>query len=123
MGNLWGRMRGVDGWPETTATVVTIGDTGGADNPEVGPPIVKISFFYHDANGGVQGGNLTADSSTSLYRLHVNETFPIRFNPRKPAEYYCDSVSSAFTRRQTALRWFIGVLAIVTLLIVLLARH
>src|SRR5262249_44257470 len=90
------RLRRIDQWPETTATVVSseVVSEGGYRAP---PPSVRLDFYYRDSKGELQSGVVEADSFTSLYDLKENNTFTLRFNPRKPAKYYCSEADSFFT--------------------------
>jgi hypothetical protein len=103
------KLRGVGRWPQTTATVTatSVYSDGGYRQP---PPSVSISFYYHDQTGSIQGGNLIADNLTSLYDLKIDDTFAIRYNPRRPAQFYCDEVSSAFTAMHAVALSIVGLL-------------
>jgi hypothetical protein len=121
--SLYRKLRGIDRWPETQATVVSIADPGGNDNPRNGPPIVRISFFYHDAAGSMQGGDLVADSRTSLYNLHKDEQFPIRFNPRRPEEFSCWEAHDPVTAGIREIGLLVGAIAALIAMAVLFFGH
>jgi Protein of unknown function (DUF3592) len=93
---LFEKWRGIDRWPQTEATVVSIEvvSEGGYRQP---PPSAKICFLYRDTTNSTQSGELTVDNLTSLYNLQANDTFQIRFNPQKPSKFYCSEAISIFT--------------------------
>ncbi len=104
-------------WPEAVATVTFV--DGVYDE---GPPSVKISFEYRDGGQSLQMGKFIVDSFSGLYNLKVDDTFTIRFNPRKPSQFYSPELATWFT--QTKWLFWIGmaVTAAVTSVIMLL-RH
>jgi len=110
------RWRGIDKWPEADATVVSceVVSEGGYQQP---PPSVRITFFYRDATQAIQGGDLVADSATSLFNLCVNDTFQVRFNPKRPSQFYSSEVHSIHTEFRLAFWGCLGILVPAILLI------
>ena len=85
------RLRGLDKWPKTTATVtaselVTTPRAGNWNN---------FSFYYQPDGAEIQSGSLKADSLTSIYSLKVDDTFEIQYDPRHPNRFYCNEVNSS----------------------------
>jgi hypothetical protein len=70
------RWRGVHHWLEAEATVVSYDKV--SDGGRDGPAYAKISFYYHDQTGAFHGGELIADSLTTLYSLKVSDKFIIQ---------------------------------------------
>jgi hypothetical protein len=89
------RWRGIDHWPEVNATVASseVVSEGGYKKSL---PSVRITFYYHDASGAIQSGELVADSFTSLYNLRVNDTFQVRVNPKRQSQFYAAEANSLF---------------------------
>lgn len=84
------RLRGIDNWPATPATVTFVeqlseGGRGGAWR--------KVSFTYR-ASSEDYSGVLSIDSYSSVYELAVSDTFDIQYDPRKPSRYFCQEARS-----------------------------
>jgi hypothetical protein len=90
------RWRGIGRWPETDATVTSYEVISDGSDKQ-GPPSARISFFYRDATNSLQSGELVVDSLTSLHNISVNDTFLIRFNPKRPCKFYSTEAGSLFT--------------------------
>jgi hypothetical protein len=78
------RWRGVDRWPETTATVYSVNRYNGGDAGD----LADVTFRYQDGQGGYQAGCYTVNSYTSLYNIEKDDTFSLRYNPAKPKQYF-----------------------------------
>lgn len=115
------KWRGIARWPETDATVTSyeVISEGGYKQ---GPPSARITFFYHDATYSMQSGELVVDSLTSLYNLQVNDTFQIRFDPRRPSKFYSSEATSLFSEFRFAFWLCMGVLFLIVLGVILLRR-
>ncbi len=85
------KLRGIDKWPETTATVTSIqvvsegGRSGLTKN---------IYFNYEPDKTGIQSGKLFVDSNTSVYWLNESDSFDIQYKPKNPGQYYCKEAKS-----------------------------
>ena len=101
------KLRGVDRWPGTTATVVSHEYLSDAEHGDE-PVFAKISFYYRDPSGSIQAGELTVDSATSLLRIHVHDDFRIKVNPNRPSSFYCGEASSIHTEFRL-LFWAFGI--------------
>jgi hypothetical protein len=106
-------------WLETEATVYSSEQIADGKFDD-GPPTTRLIFYYRDQAKSLQSGDLVVDSLTSLYRLQAKETFQIRFNPRKPSQFYCPEAASLFSQLRIAF-WigFPTVLIVVTVILVL----
>ena len=87
------RLRGIDNWPVTTATVTSVeqlseGGRGGAWR--------KVGFTYRIGSEDY-GGSLRVDSYSSVYELAVNDAFELQCDPRKPSRYFCEEGRSLFS--------------------------
>ena len=78
------RFRRIDEWPEVMATARSVVFIKGGE----GPDSKKIEFTYQDASGCVQNGKTEAIVDADLFFLDVGDTFPLRYNPRKPERYF-----------------------------------
>ena len=115
------KLRGVDKWPEVSATVVSteVVSEGGYEQP---PPSVRLSFYYRDLAGDLQSGEIVADSLTSLYNVQVNDTFTLRYNPKVPSKFYCAEVSSFFTEFRLTFWILVGFFALILSVIMLVKK-
>lgn len=86
---LWLRLRGVDKWPETMATVVSVSRYE-KPNGRTTTPAADVTFFYRDGNNEQQSGFYTVDENSSLFNISENDTISVRFNPRHPERHWCD---------------------------------
>lgn len=84
------KLRGIDKWPFTTATVSSteIVGTGGRAG--------RTMNIYFDYSAGLsrETGKLFVDDNSTLYGLAQGEQFSIQFNPNSPARYYCSEAQS-----------------------------
>src|ERR1700722_7745182 len=85
------KWRGIDKWPEATATVTSteIVSEGGRSGRTM-----NVFFSYQAANKSIESGKLFVDDYSSIYGLTEKETFPIQFNPGKPSHFYCKEAKS-----------------------------
>ena len=90
MGGLLYRMRGIERWPSTEATVTStkIVSEGGRSG------LTMNIYFDYNAGTTPQSGKCFVDSYSSLYGLTPGETFPVQFNPERPSSHYCSSAKS-----------------------------
>jgi hypothetical protein len=87
---LLARLRGIDKWPTTFATVTNAEQTTTPDSGNWN----NISFFYRPAGSEIQSGTLAGDSLTSLYSLQKGDTFEIQYDPKNVGRFYCKEVQS-----------------------------
>jgi hypothetical protein len=87
------RLRGIDGWPQTSAIVTSVeqlseGGRGGAWR--------EVEFTYRVGSGDY-GGGLKVDSYSSVYELAISDVFQIQYNPRNPSRYFCEEARSVYS--------------------------
>jgi hypothetical protein len=90
---VWSRIRGADKWPETMATVSSIDRIPAQGRT---PERASLTFFYSPGSGGTQSGEFTVDSISALYNVEEKDTFPIRFNPKHPEQYFSSEYTIPF---------------------------
>lgn len=82
-------MRGIEKWPETTATVTSTkiftGYRGSSNT---------IHFSYVPKDGAAQKGKIVADDNASLYGIGPTDTFQLQYDPSKPSHFYCKEAKS-----------------------------
>ena len=92
----WERLRGLDKWVETEASVrsseltqVQVGRTGRYGD---GDPIYEWQSFeelaWRDETGAEQKERLSAHDGSPLFQLYDGKSVKIRYNPAKPYEFY-----------------------------------
>jgi len=90
MNGMFEKLRGVEKWPATIATVSSkeVVGTGGRAG--------RTMNIYFDYNAGPSSetGKLFVDDNSSLYGLARGEQFSIQFDPKRPASYYCSEAES-----------------------------
>ncbi len=59
------KLRGIDHWPETEATVTSY-EVVAEGGYKQGPPSARLTFHYHDHSGQLQSGEMVVDSLTAL---------------------------------------------------------
>ncbi|WP_263385720.1 hypothetical protein [Granulicella arctica] len=101
-------------WLETEATVYSSEQIADGKFDD-GPPSTRLVFYYRDHAESLQSGDIVVDSLTPLYRLRAKETFQIRFNPRKPSQFYCSEAASPFS--QFRLAFWVGFATVTVILI------
>jgi hypothetical protein len=84
---LLARIRGVDEWPETMATVTAI-DQFKPESWQRGPAEATVIFCYTPDGGEIQSGKFRVDDGCSLFNVEEYDTFFIRYNPAHPESYY-----------------------------------
>jgi hypothetical protein len=114
---LWERLRGIDQWTETTATVSSVNRYSA---PKSGD-LAGITFTYKDGQGEYQSGSYTVDSLTSLYNIERDDTFSIRYNPAKPSEYFSSEYAATANARLRYILFF-GVFILLMVLSWILRR-
>jgi hypothetical protein len=82
---LWAKMRGVDKWPETTATVTSVDRTLAKGRS---PAHATITFNYRSSDGVMQSGSYYVGDQSSLYDLDEDQSFSVRYNPKHPNHYF-----------------------------------
>jgi hypothetical protein len=84
------KLRGMDRWPTTTATVISTkigyGYRGNWNT---------ILFTYSPNQGSSQQGKLTASDQSTLFGVNVSDTFDVQYNPRNPKRIYCEEAMPA----------------------------
>lgn len=86
------------------ATAFSVVLIEGAEGPDGKSPDSKeIEFTYQDTSGCVQNGNTRAYADADLFFVDVGDTFPLRYNPRKPERYFIFGTYSPSA-------WFIAML-------------
>jgi hypothetical protein len=107
------KLRGIDKWPSTVATVSSteIVGTGGKSGRTM-----NIYFDYNTASSS-ETGKLFVDDNSSLYGMAPGETFSIQFNPKKPASYYSSEAESLSQTIRGGIIIVGGVFALAVLLI------
>ena len=85
------KWRGINKWPETTATVSSteIVSEGGRSGRTM-----NIFFSYQTADNSIESGKLFVDDYSSIYGLAENDTFPLQYNPHKPSHFYSKEAKS-----------------------------
>jgi hypothetical protein len=103
-------------WIEGQATVVSREELF-HEGQEGGPlESAELSFYYRDLSRSMQSGHLHVDNESPLYRLNRGDTFSIRFNPRRPSQYWCREAATFYSE----LPFNFGLLAFAVLLILLI---
>jgi hypothetical protein len=87
---IWARLRGVQKWPETTATVSSVDRYEKPAGRYGTYQAADVTFFYRDANNELQSGFYTVDDNSSLFNIGENDTFTVRFDPRNPERFWSD---------------------------------
>ena len=89
------RLRGIQSWPETQASVIRIdelsrGGRGGDWN--------RVAFTYKPKAADVHAGDLKVNSYSSLFNIAVGDTFPLQYDPRRPDRFYSEESQTLFSR-------------------------
>jgi hypothetical protein len=90
---LLAKLRGVDKWPETQATVVSV-DRVVAEGRYAAR--ATVTFSYRPAGGEIQSGTFFVGDQSSLYNLDETDTFPVRYNPARPESFYSSEYTIPF---------------------------
>lgn len=77
---LWEKMRGYDGWVEARATVETPASAEAAPGGDL--------LVWTDGRGERQAAEFLVPENSGLYQKVSGDTLLIRYNPRKPGEFY-----------------------------------
>jgi len=90
---LLARLRGIDKWPETVATVVSVDRV-----PAVGrsPASATITFNYRPKEAEIQSGSFFVGDQSSLYNLDEGDSFPVQYNPTRPERFYSSEYTIPF---------------------------
>jgi hypothetical protein len=110
------RWRGIDPWPEVSATVVSSEVVSKGGNKK-SLPSVRITFYYHNASNVIQSGELVVDSFTPLYSLKVHDTFQVRVNQSRPSQFYTVEANSLFNSGLLVYWVYLGVVSVIVLFI------
>ena len=97
--DLVAKIRGVNSWPETLATISSVakyqqsvGKYGGTQARSC------ISFWYRDGHQNIQSGEFTVDEDSPLFNEEKDSTFTIRYNPARPNRYWSTEYSPTYDR-------------------------
>ena len=108
------KIRGVNTWPETLATVASVtryeqsvGRYGATQSRAC------ISFWYKDGNQDIQSGEFTVDEDSPLFDQQNDSTFAIRYNPARPKVYW----SSEYTSTYDVALYFVLAVVIVAVIV------
>ena len=84
---LWGRIKGVETWRETSATVTSVARST-PEKPRRGPAEATLAFWYRPEGAEMQSGEFRVDDGCSLFNLDESDTFPIRYDPTNAERYF-----------------------------------
>jgi hypothetical protein len=87
---IWARLRGVQKWPETTATISSVYRYDKPAGRGGTAPAADVTFLYRDGNNELQSGVYTVDDNSSLFNIGENDTFTVRYDPRHPERFWSD---------------------------------
>ncbi len=111
---IWERIRGIDKWPETTATVTSVNYYSASKAGD----LADVGFRYRDAKGEDHYGSYTVDSMTSLYNINADDTFSVWYNPKKPDQNFSDEIEGTANRRLLIILSAVGMLLLVAISLV-----
>ena len=78
------RLRGIDQWPEVDAKVQS------AVQHIQRFSICKLAFTYLDSRGELHTVRCVVKNDSSLFNVRPGDTFPVRYNPAKPGQWFSD---------------------------------
>jgi hypothetical protein len=84
------KLRGIDKWPTTEATVISTKVGYGAHGSWN-----TILFTYVPSQGSSQQGKLSASDQSTLFGVTVTDTFDVQYDPRNPKRIYCEEAVPA----------------------------
>lgn len=84
---LWGRIKGVEKWRETSATVTSVSRYI-PEKWQRGPAEATLAFWYRPDGAEIQSGEFHVDDGCSLFNLDESDTFPIHYDPTNPERYF-----------------------------------
>jgi len=117
------RIRRIDEWPEATATALSTEIIEGQDGGDgKAPDSKKIDFIYSDANGRVHRGEISPIEGADFFYIDAGNSFPVRFNLRKPESYFAAGAHSA-SSWTFATFFFLAVLAAGIIKLILVASR
>lgn len=125
----WVKFRGIDKWPVTQAKVrfVEQYEEPPTQNRYARFPLAKaadITFAYSDGSPDGKYGSITVSETSSLYDAKENDLFPIRFNPKRPEQYYSTESELAQRAVSRILPIVASVVAVVAAIVIaILARR
>ncbi len=92
---LWVKICGVDKWPETEARVTSVFRFTGRGTK--GRPIARanLTIRYRTLSGQECSGELRVTIVSPRYLAREGETFPIRYDPARPEQYWCGMPETA----------------------------
>lgn len=90
MNGMFYKLRGIDKWPATIATVSSteVVGTGGSAGRTMN------IYFDYNAGSSSETGKLFVDDNSSIYGMAQGEQFSIQFGPKRPDNYYCSEAKS-----------------------------
>ena len=115
------RWYGVNRWPEADAIVASREEVFHHKYEEGPAASARITFYYRDLSGSIQGGHLKVDDESHLYNLRQNGAFRIRFDPKHPSRYYCQDAATYYSELPFVF-WSIVGLVLLSVLIFWLVR-
>src|ERR1035437_9363474 len=78
------RHRGIDQWPRVDATVKSAVQHPGRFT------VCKLVFAYVDLHGELHAVRCGIHNDSSLFNVVQGDTFPVRYNPAKPSQWFSD---------------------------------
>lgn len=92
------KIRGVDKWPEVSATVRSIQqfEEPSPERYEFPRKLADVTFAYTDTQRELQYGCITVEDSSLLYDMKEDDTFSIRVNPAHPEQYYSHEATKTY---------------------------
>jgi len=84
------RVRGIDKWPTTTATVTSTNIFSGYRGSSN-----TILFTYTPAGAPSRSGRLVAEDSASLFGINPSDTFDLQYDLKNPKRIYCTESEAA----------------------------
>ncbi len=83
------KLRGIDEWPETLATVQSMDFVeGGYGSEGKMPDAQKVCFTYLDRAGNSRSGKVKVYEDADLFFIEEGSDFPIRYNPKRTEKYF-----------------------------------
>lgn len=119
----WERLCGYHKWVPANATVLSsnlagIGLDGAVEDKRQNGKIVvgwesHCKIAWRDQHGAVHNALFAVDEESPLYQLCDGDTVEIRFNPKKPADYYLPGLLEA----KIVSMWKFGLFAVMIALV------
>jgi hypothetical protein len=117
------RIKRIDEWPEATATALSAELIEGQYGPDGKlPDNKKIAFIYPDGSGRAHSGEITPTEEADLFFIDAGDTFAVKFNPRKPENYFVTGAHSVTSWTVATFIFFAVLAAGIIKLILLISR-